>query len=641
VLRLVQNFRSRPAVVRFVNRVFPALIEASAELGQPAYEPIAPPPGLPEEPSVIALRFADAFDSREMLLAEASAITRLVHAAARGAWAVRDPASGVTRPSRAGDVMVLARRLSQIHHLENALESAGLRFVVEGGKSFFDRQEVHELLAVVTAIDDPEDKVALVGALRSSFFGVSDRDIACYVLAGGWLRHGEADVDLPGGAALAPALRTLHELHGERRQKSPAAILERLYDDTRILAALTGTRRGEAQAANLEKVVALARQAESLGVLTLRGFTALVRARIRERSDEPDLPLGRPGDPGTVRVLTIHKAKGLESPIVVLYDTTDNAWSPSSTVALWEQGRIAIGFRKGCQPPGWEAIRTADEARGQAELRRLLYVACTRARDYLVIPVPPEGVLMGEFWKPLVHALPDRTDFDVRVLDADTLPAPDPREPGIDLRELASAEGGDAVAALWAVARADLLARGAERPFTPISATKAALRVAPPPVLALESRDGRAFGALVHRILQWLPLDQPQAAAPMAEALAPSFGLDGAAGQRAAEAVVRTLALPLMERARRAKRIFRELPVWLPDEGQLIEGIVDLAFEEEAGLVVVDYKTDRVPEDRLIDQAAHHAEQLRLYGRALRQATGIEVRERLVLFTEIPRAIPV
>jgi ATP-dependent exoDNAse (exonuclease V) beta subunit len=639
VLRLAQNFRSRPAILRFVNRVFGELLEAREDLGQPAYEPITPPPGLTDEPSVLSLRFHDAYDSSELLAAETRAVTKFALAAADGEWTVRDARGGI-RPSRAGDVLVLARRLTQIHTLESALEAAGLRHVTEGGKSFFDRQEVNELIAVLRAIDDPADRVALVAALRGSFFGVSDRDIACYVLSGGWLRMGEIDdSSRPGAASLGPALALLESLHRDLRRASPAALVERLYDETRILAALAGDRRGEAQAGNLEKAVALARQAESLGVLTLRGFGTLLESRLRERSEEPDLPMSRPGDPDTVRILTIHKAKGLEAPIVVLYDGIDNAWQSTSVVPLWDEAKIAIGFRKGCQPPNWEVLKNLEEERAKAEQTRLLYVACTRARDWLVVPTPPEDVLAGEFWKPIVNRLPEREDEDVRIVDAGTLQGPVPRGAGIGLRELANADGGDALAARWETQRRSLLEAAAIRPFTPISATRVALREAPPAVAAVDARDGRAFGALVHRVLEWIPLDTPSAARAMAEGLAPSFGLDLGDAQRAADAVVRTLALPVMERARRAPRVFRELPVWLPREQELVEGIVDLAFEEAGGFVVVDYKTDRVPADRLIDQAAHHAPQLRLYGSALAQATGLPVRERLVLFTEIPRAI--
>jgi ATP-dependent helicase/nuclease subunit A len=639
VLRLTQNFRSRPAILRFVNRVFAELIQPSDESAQPPYEPIAPPPSLSEEPSVLALHYP-AVDEN-LLPSESQAIVRFLQEVARGAYAVRDPVDGRDRPSRPGDVMVLARRLTQAQHLEDALEAAGMRFVVEGGKSFFDRQEVHEVLSVLRAVDDPADRTSLVAALRSSFFGVSDRDIACYVLGGGWLRIGEADMEKPGAPALAPALELLDVLHKERRTESPAALLEKLYDQTRILAALTGTRRGLAQLANLEKVVAMARQAESLGALTLRGFADLLETRLRERSDEPDLPSTRPGDPATVRIMTIHKAKGLEAPIVVLYDGTDNARPIINSVALWEENRIAIGFRRGCQPPRWEPIRNADELRARAELVRLLYVACTRARDWLVIPVPPEGVIAGELWKPLVQRLPERSDADVQIVDTETLPLPEPRVVGIDLRELAGAEGGDPIAARWERDRRALLEAAAVRPFVPISATKVAAREAPPPVVASEAGGGRAFGALVHRIMQWLPLEEPEGALPMAEALAPSFGLDAAAAQRAAQSVVRALALPVMERARRAVSLYRELPVWLPQEGELIEGVVDLAFEEDGALIVVDYKTDAIAEDGALDQAAHHAPQLRLYARALTLATGTTVRERLVLFTQIPRVVPV
>ena len=193
VLHLQQNFRSRPAILRFVNRVFAELIEASDEADQTAYEPIDPPPGLPEEASVVALRFgaAPAASGDDLLGAEAGALATFLAGVARGtATPCGTPRPGQTRPSRAGDVMVLTRRLTKVRFLEEAFEAAGLRFAVDGGKSFFDRQEVHETLAVLRAIDDPSDQLSLVAALRSSFFGVSDRDIVSYSLSGGLPGHG-------------------------------------------------------------------------------------------------------------------------------------------------------------------------------------------------------------------------------------------------------------------------------------------------------------------------------------------------------------------------------------------------------------------------------------------------------------------
>jgi len=642
VLQLTQNFRSRPAILGFANRVFGELIQESEEAGQPAYEPIVPPPGLSDEPSVIALGFgADFLEGEGLLLEEAAALVRWIGRAAKGRLEVREPMTGATRPSRAGDVLVLVRRLTQIRHLEDALESAGIRFTVEGGKSFFDRQEVHETLAVLRAVEDPSDLVSLVAALRSSFFGVSDRDIVSYVLGGGALRLGAVDAAQPGAEALAPALERLDALHRERTRLSPPALLERLYDETRILAALTGSRRGEAQIANLEKVVALARQASELDVLTLRGFTALLADRIENAREEADLPSTRPGDPDTVRILSIHKAKGLEAPIVALHDTADNFGAMADVIPLWDEKRVAVGFRKGCQPPGWDALAEAEGNRARAEGRRLLYVAVTRARDWLVVPKPPGTARVGAFWKELVERLPASSDADVLVVDSETLPVPEGGRLRSDLRAMAAAEGVDAIAARWEKERGALVEMASRRPFAPIAATKAAAREAPQPVSVTAGLGGRDFGKLVHQILEWIPLDAGDTALAMAEALAPRYGLNVQDAARAAEAVRAALALPVLGRARRARHLWRELKLWFPVEGELIEGSVDLVFEEDGGLVIVDYKTDRITDAQALAQAAHHAPQLQTYGRGLAVATGLSVRERLVVFTTIGRAVPV
>jgi ATP-dependent helicase/nuclease subunit A len=649
VLHLVQNFRSRPSILRFVNRVFAELVQESDEADQPAYEPIVPPPALgDDEPGVIALRFPAPANASgaELLSAEAQGLAAFLADVAGGAEMVRDPATGEARESRAGDVLVLARRLTKVPLLEEALEAAGVRFTVEGGKSFFDRQEVHETLAVLRAADDPSDRVALVAALRSSFFGVSDRDIAAYALSGAPPWAGPVDAERPGGAAIGPAVDLLLRLHRRRAHASVPAVLEELYDETRILAALTGSRRGEAQIANLEKIAALAREASSLGALTLRGFTRLVEDRVANAREEPDLPSTRPGDPDTLRILSIHKAKGLEAPIVALFDADDEARPTVDTVPLWTEHRIAIGFRGGCQPAGWSGLVQAEERKARAEARRLLYVACTRARDRLVVPRPPADAQAGGFWKELVTRLPARDDADVRTVDAGSIPVADVPGRGRELWALANAEGQDAIAARWEAERRELVARASERPYVPAPATRLAAAAETPSVLAPGTGAGRDFGSLVHRLLEWAPLDAPAEARAarllaMAEALAPGFSLDAAAAARAAAQAEGALATPVLARARAATRLWRELRLWFPEGAHLVEGIVDLVFEEDGQLVVVDYKSDAITGEQAVAQAAHHAPQLQLYGRGIARAVGLPVRERLVLFTAIGRAVPV
>ena len=646
VLHLTQNFRSRPAILRFVNRAFSELIEGSVEADQPAYEAVLPMPGLAEGPAVVALSFPveEYAERAELLHAEAAAEAALVAHAAGGGYEVRDPLTGQTRRSRAGDVMVLAPRLTQIRHLEDALDASGIAFAVDGGKSFFSRQETHETLATLRAIEDPQDRASLVAALRSGFFGVSDRDLVqCWLAAGRLWIGRDLEPGLPGAGVVEPALALLGRLHGERLRVSAPALLERLYDETRVLASLARTRRGTARVANLEKVVALARQASNVGVLTLRGFIRLLSDRIEDGTEEPDLPATRPGDPTTVRILSIHRAKGLEAPIVVLHDVAASLQVDSSVVALWDEGRVAVGFRAGCRPPDWKALSDHDKAKARAEGRRLLYVACTRARDLLVVPQPPAHAQVGDFWRELLPHLGSSPAEDVAVVDATTLAVDARSRDEVDLHALAAAEGGDAVARRWESERRARIDTAAARPFLPVSALRVAARTAPAAVAVQGREGGRDFGSLVHRILEWIPLDDASAerARAMAGALAPSFGLDAEGAARAAEAAARALALPVMVRARQASRLWRELGVWFPDGTDLVEGKVDLVFEEDGGLVVVDYKTDHLSADQARAQAAHHAPQLQLYGRGLARATGLPVRERLVLFTALGDTVPV
>jgi ATP-dependent exoDNAse (exonuclease V) beta subunit len=217
---------------------------------------------------------------------------------------------------------------------------------------------------------------------------------------------------------------------------------------------------------------------------------------------------------------------------------------------------------------------------------------------------------------------------------------------GRDLWAIAGADGPDAVAARWARERADLVLRGSERPYLPVPATRLAARTAPPAVApaAGPGSSGRSFGSLVHRLLEWAPLDgagDRAALLAMADELAPSFDLDPGAASRAAAQAEAALSLPVMDRARRAARVWRELGLWFPDGEHLVEGQVDLVFEEGGALVLVDYKSDAIADAQALEQAAHHAPQLQLYGRGLAQALGMPVRERLVLFTALGRTVPV
>ncbi len=636
LVSLTPNFRSTPGILRFVNRFFSATIKRS-QYGQPDYEALAPSPSIPDETSLLALKFTvPAAADSSVLEAEASAIAAFVAATQNGTLQVRDGFD--TRKSRAGDVLILARRLTQIRPLEQALERASVPFVVDGGRSFFLRSEVVETHSVLRAIDDPSDATSLVAALRSSFFGVSDRAIAEWRFAGRDLTILGAE---PGSDEVRRALHLLRRLHDDRTRLPPAALIERLFDETSIFAALHAAERGSTARAqprisNLRKVVHLARQAEDLGLLTLRGFNLLLANRLDGAGEEPDLPSSRPGDPHTVRIMTIHKAKGLEAPVVILYDCLDKFLPRVDTVPLREEGKIALGFVKDCQPPDWDVLALKEEARLREETHRLRYVACTRARDWLVVPVPPPTERVGDFWHDLAKEIaipnPDTVDLDAGAVAL-------PEEPMESRWEGPTDEAppglGDFVAR-----RKALIAAASEITPYPVAVREDAAMEQPPAVEPPEFV-GRVFGSFVHRLLELADFSEPESVRRISPSLAPAFPLSKEAVGRAEAQAEAALSLPIMREAARAARVFREVPISYIDEDRLLEGVCDLAFEDEKGWVVVDYKTEAIGEDQVLAQASHHAAQLRRYARGLALASDSHQSRRFVLFTSLGRQVAV
>ena len=637
LVSLTQNFRSTPAILRFVNRVFGAVIKRSVN-GQPDYEALVPSPGVADEPSLLALRFEVPPDADSSVLeAEASALAAVVAAAQNGILKVRDGEG--TRKSRAGDVLVLARRLTQIRPLEQALERASVPFVVDGGRSFFLRSEVVETYAVLRAIDDPSDTTNLVAALRSSFFGVSDRAIAEWRFAG-------KELSMLGAEAtsheVGRALFLLRRLHEDRTRLQPAALIEKLFDETSIFAALHAAERGstvraQPRIANLRKVAHLARQAEDLGLLTLRGFNRLLANRLDGAGEEPDLPYSRPGDPHTVRIMTIHKAKGLEAPMVVLYDCLDRFSPRVDTVPLRQEGRIALGFVKDCQPPDWDVLVRREEARLLEETHRLRYVACTRARDWLIVPIPPPTEKTGDFWHDIAKevSLPDQ---DAVGLDAGAVALPEEHADS----PLPQGPGEESPTNLhgFAARRAALIAAASDLTMTPIPIREDAARESPPAVEPPQFV-GRVFGSFVHRLLELADFSRPDSIHRIAPSVAPAFPLSREAIARAESQAAAALSLPIMREAARAARVFREVPISYVEEDRLLEGVCDLAFEDESGWVVIDYKTEAIGEDQVLAQAAHHAAQLRRYARGLALASGSHQSRRFVVFTSLGRQVAV
>jgi ATP-dependent helicase/nuclease subunit A len=407
-LVLSANFRSVPAILEFVNALFADDLGGPDEALRAANLPFEAdgPPAVeflwgPET----AKAAAGTPDANARRKEEARRLARHLKERLDEGWMIRDRKTGVHRRAEQGDVAFLFRSLSDSSDYEQALVGEGLDFHVVGGSGFYAQQEVLDLINVLTAVDDPLDGVSLAGALRSPFFSISDD--ALYWLATERKGFPHEGLDLCEGTMLdrlpeadrpraTRARRLLDAWRGIKDHAPIATLIDRILVESGYEAALIGESLGDRKRANARKLVRMARRFDEQGGFTLADFVARLRADLRGATKENQASTtDEEGE--VIRLMSIHQAKGLEFPIVVLPDLNRKRPGDLKRVAFdAELGPLVnpvvdltVG-EDGEQTEsgdalGWTLHRHRERRADDAEALRLFYVATTRARDALVL----------------------------------------------------------------------------------------------------------------------------------------------------------------------------------------------------------------------------------------------------------------
>ena len=278
---------------------------------------------------------------------------------------------------------MLYRATTGLDSLEDALRAHDVPYQVSGGRHYYARMEFQDLLAVLKAIDNPFDGLSVVGALRSPFFGHSDEDLLRHFGAGGKFNY---LFDVPEGFRdLAEAFDALKALHERRRRDPASAVLAQLFESTRALQIYAMKPHGEQRVANLLKLQDIAR---AMAEAEVSSFGALVRwlsEMESSRQAEPESPVAE-AEENFVQLMTFHKAKGLEFPVVVLAHLANEGENREEVLLDRARGRLHLNLGHGMKTRGWDAAMQEEEDRAEHERRRMFYVALTRAHDLLVIP---------------------------------------------------------------------------------------------------------------------------------------------------------------------------------------------------------------------------------------------------------------
>ncbi|MBP7776374.1 MAG: UvrD-helicase domain-containing protein [Acidobacteria bacterium] len=685
-VRLRTSFRSVPAIQRAVNAAFSTHMTGDRASLQADYVELQPARAdVPAQPAVVALPVPRPLSDRGNVTQAAIAASLPAAVGEFVRWLVRD--SGYTvpdehppaaegplprRPIRAGDVCLLFRRFLDFQtdvtrDYVEALEARGLTHLLVGGKAFHEREEVDALRTALTAIEWTDDALSVFATLRGPFFAVSEEELLAWHALGHGFRPHHVPEDAPAAlAAVAEALSTLAELSRLRNARPVAETIGRLLEATRAHVGFVLWRGGEQVLANVLQIAELARRFEADGGLSFRGFVDELR-EAADRAPAPEAPILEEGTDG-VRLMTVHKAKGLEFPVVILADIGCRMSRDEAQRYLDSARGLAAIKLAGWAPLDLRMNNALEASRDKAEGVRLAYVAATRARDLLVVPAigdgpddkhwvqplaaaiyggdavtavgvpaftgkdthldrPPSNMPTLHTMRPGAYGHVDPTtgeSYTVAWWDPLALDRPGAERRGLRHEHLIHKDApADVVAAdragydRWRAWRTSVLERGAASSRRVMTATEwadASLEGAvgtPPDIAAVAAGitvvdvggdggarpSGRRFGTLLHALLAHVPLDASvEAIARMAAMQARMLNASDDERAFAAEAAERALAHDVFVRARAAvaagRACQREMPLAAMAGGVLVDGQADLAFDDGASWVVVDFKSD-------------------------------------------------
>ncbi|MGZ6886861.1 MAG: UvrD-helicase domain-containing protein [Acidimicrobiia bacterium] len=651
-VRLTANFRTVRPIVEWVNAVFGGLMSEEIPGRQPRYEPLAaqrePEAGAGADGHRVTL-LGRPHEKDEGLRAgplrelEAATVADAVAGvlAEPEAWPVED--AGGWRAARPEDIAILVPTRTSLGTLMDALRERGVEFRAETGTLVYETQEIRDLVAILCAVAHGSDAVALVAALRSPILACGDDDLVTYVAGGGRFELGATRPDLDATHPVVVALDYLEELRAARWWTAPSALVERIVHDRHVMTLAFAAPRARDVWRRIRFLVDQARlfeASQSADLVEFVAWTELQRSDMA-RVHEPLLP---ESDDHAVHIMTMHGAKGLEFPITVLSGLTTIMQARRGRFAvLWEGDRVLVSARKGVASEDFDRRADLEAEMDADEKLRLLYVACTRARDHLLVSVHHQAgrdSFARWLWDASQHV-------DAAYWVAEE-PSDRRRSEPVVSEVVPPDPDAAATEAAWRAARGALLARAGRVRAVSATAVKhagvaadraeadepASRRADVDPASAVpEWRRGRgatAFGRAVHAVLQDVDLASGAGVDALAATAATAEGLAPAAGS-VADAVRRVLASPSIRGAATMPTI-REMYVAAPVGDRVLEGYVDLLVRTPDGLVIVDYKTDLVDTEARAARADDYRLQLGAYALAIEDATGERIAAGVLVF---------
>ncbi|MGO9568974.1 MAG: UvrD-helicase domain-containing protein [Desulfomonilaceae bacterium] len=646
VVHLSANFRTVPPLVNWVNETFADKFREYPAECSPEYVPLLPIREAETKsgvPSVRALRIPKEYRGNEQLGEYEGALIAgtIRHALDNGLTIPRtakEVAAGISKQVRPGDFLIVTPMTGKLGAYSRKLQELGIPHLVTGGSAMNQVPEILLLHTCLVAVTQPDNPVALVAALRSGLFGISDQALYDFKQCGGHFSfHSPVPKDLESSMIriFEDAFDRLRKYALWLTKVPPVPAIERISADLGLAASACAGPGGDVQAGSLAKAIELLRYAQTEH-WTVAELVEDLGKLVQEDETHDAIP-AKPHETPVVRVMNLHKVKGLEAPIVFLADPTGNKTHPVE-LHIDRSGDKVRGYMRIvgtvlgsvrnsvlALPEKWESFANKEEEFQQAEALRLRYVAATRAGCRLIVSQREtfQNLNPWAFFEPHLADLPSLAD-----------PGPQRTEPGAQI-SISEEDVSQAMAKIerqWADA--------AQKTYSTASAKAEALEKGQ--ILYSHGEHGTEWGSIIHLLLQTAMAAPESDLGSLARSALSEQGLDSTLAEDALATVASVTRSEIWKRALESPRRMVEAPFQrlVLDEGlngstlgTILRGVIDLAFLDDDGWVIVDYKTDRVAKERLPGLIELYRPQVISYAEAWKQITGETVSEVGLYFT--------
>jgi len=654
VLPLTANFRSMDSLRDWVNPVFERVFPPKFTRFQAAFAPLNTlrPEVKGTRSGIFKITVPRMERHKQALIAryDADRIGDYIKWACDGnlrlARSRRERARGLKPEVSSSDFLLLFRYKKHMQIYARALEERGITFEITGGGAFGESEEIREIVNLAKALNDPENPIYTVAVLRGVFFGASDNELLNFKRRGGRFsflkRFDEGKIDKDD--RVTSSLQKLRQWWEWTKVYPASTTLEKIFEASGIINYMVSAEMGSSKAGNLFKLLEILRGREREGETSFSGLVEFMD-ELTSLYEIEEMSL-MPGRTDAVRLMNLHKAKGLEAPVVFLANPVGmKPREPDKHIVRVDEAgpRGYFLFEKRgwyqpqrlSQPVGWYDVVGDEKEYRSAEEMRLMYVAATRARNIVIVSTYP--FISGEkrAWAVLDDALAEIPELKI--------PAGMMTE---DREKLVIKKGELKMARIGLEESVESVNRPSYRVETVTSLAKEGVDVPERQRGGL----GMSWGRVVHSVLDAIGKGKDIDRDWLIENALAAEERDLREKVALNKLVASICESPFWNRAMQAEKRFFEVPFSIGttdkelgstgDLPVILSGAIDLAFLEDDGWVIADYKTDEIS-DNLQDYVDYYAPQVKLYSKYWAEITGENVKEAGLYFTSVYKWVAV